>query len=537
MDKKLILYIALGFVLFALWNAWQHDHGQKKPKPVATTAVSAPAVGQAPLSPELSHLQHHPAAKMSPKERIIQVKTDVLNVAIDTLGGNIVAASLPKYAKTLKTPNVPMQILTHEPKHFYVAQSGLIGLQDRPLQYKASRKSYLLTRGQRALRVMLTWQGKNGVKVSKTYTFTAGSYAIAMNYKLKNGSNKGLLAKFYTQIQRAKPAHIGGFFSLHTFTGAAVSSPKDRYEKISFSKMSKHDLERDIDGGWVAMQQRYFLTAWIPAQHKVHHYYTKAMNDHLYTIGMSTPIGKIAPKEQVAVGSKLYVGPELTENLAPLAPGLDRTIDFGFLWFISMALFWLMKLIFKYVGNWGWSIIIVTILVRALFYKLTNTGFRSMAKMRTMTPKMQALKEKFAGDKQKLSQATMELYKKEKANPLSGCLPQLVQIPVLFALYYVLIEAVQLRHAPFIFWITDLSAKDPLFILPILLGISMFISQKLTPSSPDPTQAKMFMMMPIFLTALFAMFPAGLVLYYLVNNVLMLLQQWLVLRKHEQKRT
>jgi YidC/Oxa1 family membrane protein insertase len=294
--------------------------------------------------------------------------------------------------------------------------------------------------------------------------------------------------------------------------------------------MEKEKLDRSIKGGWLAMQQRYFLSSWIPNQEGTYHYFSAAQ-DKVYTIGLVDNSLQIPAREKMTTGMKLYVGPEIVEDLKPLAKGLDLTIDYGWLWPISITLMWLMKFIYKFIGNWGWAIILLTVLIKAVFYKLSETSCCSMAKMKELAPKVQALKERFGDDRQKLSQATMELYRKEKINPLGGCLPMLVQIPFFIALYYVLIGAVELRQAPFIFWIHDLSVRDPFFVLPVLNGLTMFLQQKLTPSSPDPAQQKMMMLMPLLFTVFFISFPAGLVLYWLVNSGLSVLQQWYITNK------
>ena len=294
--------------------------------------------------------------------------------------------------------------------------------------------------------------------------------------------------------------------------------------------MAEDNLSLNTKGGWVVMQQHYFLSAWVPNEQQINHYYTSVSPNDVYTIGFLGPQLNVAAGDKLVTKTKFYAGPQLTDRLHSIAPNLDLTVDYGWLWFISMGIFWLMKKIHLVIGNWGWSIILVTICIKAVFYKLSATSYRSMAKMRKLTPKIQALKQRFGDDKQKMSQETMKLYKKEKVNPFGGCLPILIQIPFFIALYYVLIESVELRQAPFIFWIHDLSIKDPFYVLPLLMGISMLIQQKLSPPPPDPMQAKMMMLLPIVFTVFFLNFPAGLVLYWVCNNTLSILQQWYVMR-------
>lgn len=526
--RRITLYILLGIISFSIWDAWQRDYGKKitPPKSEESTEQTVPTIVKPTITVSKTKIDI---------KRIVHVRTDVLDVDIDTLGGNVIGARLVKYPLSLKQRDVPIEILSHEPNRLYVAESGLIGVNDhKPLQYSTTHRNYSLSPSQDALSVKLQWRNKSGFSISKIFEFKKGSYAIGVNYQIVNKTRKDWSGQIFSQIKRKKPEEKGGFFRLRTYTGAAISSPEKPYEKIYYNKMDAEDLSRDIRGGWAAMQQRYFLSAWIPDQAQIHHYYSHVTDKEVYTIGMTNTVSATAG-QQTTFGAKLYVGPEIEENLAPLAKGLDLTIDYGWLWIISVAVFWLMKHIYNFVGNWGWSIVIVTILIKLIFYKFSETSYKSMAKMRKLAPKMKEIRERYADDKAKMSQATMELYKKEKINPLGGCLPQLIQIPFLIAFYYVLIEAVQLRHAPFVFWIHDLSAKDPYFILPILMGISMFLTQKLTPVSPDPTQARIMMFLPIVFTALFASFPAGLVLYWLVNYLVSGLQQWYIMRKYARE--
>ena len=528
--RRIILYALLGVVCFSLWNAWQSDYGAKPipEKPAVTPEQVVPPI----TKPAITVSKEKVASN-----RIIHVRTDVLDVDIDTLGGNVVSAKLFKYPLSLKQRDIPIGILSHEPDRLYVAESGLIGVRDhKPLQYRSAQKKHSLQAQQKNLSVKLTWRDRRGFSVTKTFEFVRGSYAVGVNYQIANKTSKDWSGQLYSQIKRRKPEKKGGFLRLRTYTGAAISSPEKPYEKIHYNKMDAEDLSRDIKGGWVAMQQRYFLSAWVPDQTKTHHYYSHVTDKEVYTIGMTNAISAAAG-QQAEFGAKLYVGPEVEENLAALAKGLDLTIDYGWLWIISMAVFWLMKHIYGFIGNWGWSIVIVTILIKLIFYKFSETSYKSMAKMRALAPKMKEIRERYADDKAKISQATMELYKKEKINPLGGCLPQLIQIPFLIAFYYVLIEAVQLRHAPFVFWIHDLSAKDPYFVLPVLMGVCMFLTQKLTPVSPDPTQARIMMFLPVVFTVLFASFPAGLVLYWLVNYLVSGLQQWYIMRKYTGKKS
>ena len=356
---------------------------------------------------------------------------------------------------------------------------------------------------------------------------------------MKNLKNTQWQGRFYKQLIRKKVTQNKHLFEAHSYEGASMSSHQHPYEKVTFDQMAKANVDRTHAGGWIAMQQLYFLSAWVPhSQLQHHHFYTKSQPiDQLYMIGLLGPDVTIAPRASHTFLATLYTGPELTGRLAQLAPGLDRTVDYGWLWWISSIIFWLMSSIHAFIGNWGWAIVMTTIIIKFLLYPLSAASFRSMAKMRELQPKIQALKERYGDDRQALSRATMELYQKEKINPIGGCLPMLIQVPIFIGLYYVIIESVQLRQAPFLGWIVDLSVRDPYFILPILMGISMLIQQRLTPSAPDPAQAKMMMVVPVVFTVFFINFPAGLTLYWLVNNVVQILQQWYVTQKTKGQAT
>ncbi len=545
---RIVLIAAILAVGLLIWDQWLMDY------PAATTPAATQPIATAnnfsaalPPSTTVTTVTSTTAATPTTttavpitSTKLVQVHTDVLNVTIDTLGGNIVNVSLPKYPTAVNQPDVPFTMLNNDPKTLYVAQSGLLSqlgpdTAQGQATYAATQSNYTLSADQNDLDVKLTWQNKNGLAITKSFHFQRGSYLIPVSYQITNNTNTTWTGQFYAQIQRKKvaPPKTGPFSISNTYLGAAISSPDKRYEQVSFNKMDNQDLNRTVPDGWIAMIQHYFLSAWIPAENETHQFYSKALPDDIYTIGMiGTPL-QVAPGQTKEIGSKIYIGPEVTSILKNIAPGLDLTVDYGVLWFISMAIFSLMKHIYNFVGNWGWSIVLVTLIIKLVFYKLSETSYRSMASMRKLQPKIQSLKERFGDDRQKLTQATMELYKNEKINPLGGCLPMLVQIPVFLALYWVLVESVELRQAPFILWIHDLSVKDPYYVLPLLMGLTIFIQQKMSPTSLDPTQAKVMMMLPIIFTALFISFPAGLVLYWVVNNSLSIIQQWYIMRRVE----
>lgn len=552
-DRKLILYVLLGITVFAMWDAWQKDYPNVvKRESIDTEQNSSIVSNPSPHPPsmlEKSKMTSGIAVKDQIKQKIdvtsrkmVRIKTDVLDVAIDTVGGNINRVSLLQYPEVIYQKQ-PVKLLSDQADRYYVAQSGLVGelgpdYPDKQAEYTVSQREYRLLDGRDTLEVDLLWKGKDGVKITKSFVFKRGHYDVAVRYKIDNKSSRDWLGQFYAQIKRRDFDNEKKWFQFSTYTGASTSSMETPYEKIEFSDMEKatkarKEFIRDNEGGWIAMQQRYFLSAWVPAADRVYRYFKSAAQG-VYTIGLSNNNAiEVASGDKATVESVLYVGPEIAENLTPLAKGLERTVDYGWLWFISLGLFWVLKNIYRLVGNWGVAIVLVTILIKLIFYKLSESSCRSMARMRDLMPKMQTLKERYGDDKQKLHQATMELYKRENINPLNfgGCLPMLIQIPFFIALYYVLVGAVELRHAPFIFWIRDLSAADPFYVLPILMGASMVLQQRLTPSSADPAQAKMMMFMPVVFTVFFLNFPSGLVLYWLVNNLLSILQQWHINRK------
>ena len=374
--------------------------------------------------------------------------------------------------------------------------------------------------------------------INKEFVFTKNSYLIDVRYVLKNEGQSAWKGYLNTQLLRTTPPEDkSSMFHVGSFTGASYSNPGvHRYQKINFADMTKSNLNIHTDGGWIAMQQHYFLTAWVPVAESKSNFYTRAL-DGDYTIGAVSQAIDLKPGQQKLTVSRLYLGPEITGVLKSIAPGLDLTVDYGWLWFLSSLLFSFMKTIYSVVGNWGWSIVLVTLLIKLAFYRLSATSYKSMAAMRKLQPKLLQLRERYGDDKAKVSQATMELYKQEKVNPLGGCLPIVIQIPVFIALYWVLLESVELRQAPFIFWIKDLSMPDPFHILPIIMGVTMLIQQRLNPAPPDPMQAKVMMFLPILFTGLFWNFPAGLVLYWVVNNSLSILQQWYITRKYSDDKS
>jgi YidC/Oxa1 family membrane protein insertase len=531
--KRIALYVIWGFLALLLWHAWQTDY----PAPVVQPQTTASAQMQ-------PHAQGAPATKSAaphstssatlaapvPAARKIWVHTNVLDVAIDTQGAKLVYVALPKYTAAKDQQGRGLVLLNTKQKTYYVANAGITGFKN--LTYQTAQTKYWLKTGQKILNVRLTAQ-KNGQTITKTFTFRPNDYAIGIHLRLENNASHVFSGRTFMQTSRREMnASSHHYLGVRSFTGIAISTPKHPYEKHAFSALAKTPLNSQISGGWLAYVQHYFLSAWVPNPHQSFFYQSAVSNNDLYTVYLMGQTMTAQPGAAVENTMTFYAGPEIKNRLDALAPHLSLTIDYGWLWMISVGLFWLLKSIFTFIGNWGVSIIILTIFIKAAFYKLSETSYRSMAKMRDLQPQIKALKEQYADDKQALGKATMAFYKKEHVNPMGGCLPMIVQIPVFIALYYVLAESVQLRSASFL-WIHDLSLKDPFYILPVLMGISMFIQQKLSPPPPDPMQAKMMMLLPVFFTFIFLNFPAGLTLYWLTNNTLSVLQQWHIMRRHK----
>ncbi|WP_370546228.1 membrane protein insertase YidC [Edwardsiella tarda] len=533
MDSQRNLFlVALLFVSFLIWQAWQTDHN---PQPVAQTAGQSVSDAASQAVPE------------SGQGKLITVKTDVLALTINTRGGDIEQADLLAYPATLGS-NTPFQLLETTPQFIYQAQSGLTGKSGpdnpangpRPL-YNANQTSYEMLPGQDELRIPLTYTAPNGVVYTKTFVLKRNDYAIAVDYKVKNDSHEALDLTLFGQLKQSVdlPKHRdtgSSNFALHTFRGAAYSSSDDKYQKYSFSDIEDKNLNVQTKGGWVAMLQQYFATAWIPHDSGMNTFYTANLGNGQAAIGYKAPSVSVAPNTEQVLSTTLWVGPELQSDMAAVAPHLDLTVDYGWLWFISQPLFKLLQLIHSFVGNWGFAIIIITFIVRGIMYPLTKAQYTSMAKMRMLQPKLQAMRERIGDDKQRMSQEMMALYKAEKVNPLGGCFPLLIQMPIFLALYYMLMGSVELRQAPFALWIHDLAAPDPYYILPILMGVTMFFIQKMSPTTvTDPMQQKIMTFMPVIFTVFFLWFPSGLVLYYIVSNLVTIIQQQLIYRGLEKR--
>lgn len=535
--RKIGLYAALIIVTILLLNAWEREFPPQVNTATTVATVNATA-SNVPLVQQAK--QAAPLLNTQEKNNLIYVKTDTLNVTIDALGGNVVQTTLLNYPEILGSNN-DIQLFNQNNDTYYIAQSGLTGTQgpDTPegqVRYNSEKNNYELTSDQNNLTVSLHWRNAQGLMVTKNFVFQRGSYAIGVNYQVENNNAKAWTGYSYTQLVRTEPAMQGSFLTHYaTFVGAAISTKTGEYQKLKFNNFADEPVSQDSQGGWAAMVQQYFLSAWVPVATQNNHYYTTVSGDK-YTVGMvSAPI-TIAPKQTFNLNQTLYVGPAIASNLDVLSPHLSMTIDYGWLWFISKIIFAVMTFVHNFVLNWGWSIIITTILIKLIFFPLSDKSFRSMAVMRKLQPKIQQLKERFGEDRQAFSRAMMDLYRQEKANPLSGCLPILIQIPVFIALYWVIIQSVEIRQAPWLFWVKDLSVHDPYYILPVIMGLLMFVQQKMSPPPPDPTQAKVMMFMPVIFTVFFLNFPAGLVLYWITNTLFTIIHQfWVYQRADKQK--
>lgn len=539
--RKIALYCAVGAVAFLLWQAWIKDYPNTatKTEPAAAAQNIAPDA-YAPsdtekFSPKTSPT---PLTKEVPG-KMVTVNTGVLQVGINLNGGNIVSAKLPQYPEKQSQPNIPIQIFNQDPDQIYVSQSGLTNIKG-PILFTSEKEKYELAPGQKNLTLVLKGKTENGLLVTKTYTFDAKHYAVDLKTTVKNESNTTWTGSIFNQITR-KNLPVETSFHSRSYDGAAYYTPSKPYSQLTYKEMLQSNLNVIVQGGWIATLQKYFLSAWIPSPDQSYRYYSHVLNadgstnadNKIFIVGYMQPTISLTAGAETSSRSQLYVGPEVAKNLKALAPGLEATIDYGWLYPISKIIFAMMSFIHNIVGNWGWSIILVTLVIKIIFYWFSDKSYKSMAKMRAAQPKIDALKERFANDKAAQSKAMMEFYRKEKINPMGGCLPMLIQIPVFIALYYVLIESVELRQAPWILWIHDLSVRDPYSVLPILMGLSMLLQTWISPKSPDPMQAKLMYLMPVIFTVVFWSFPAGLVLYWLTNNILSISQQWYVMKTYK----
>jgi len=542
--KRTVLWVVFSLSILILWDNWMRYTGKPSMFFPTATQQAKPVAGSAPAAksdvPQASTTGAPPAitpiaggATPVQGERIT-ITTDLVKADIDTAGGELKRLELLKHKDTID-PKRNMVLFDSSASRTYLAESGLIGG-----DFPNHKSSFVAKPGPRSLdgnnQVQLVLESEQGgVTLTKTYTFKRGDYTIDVKHTVTNTSGAPIAPSLYLQLVRdgSKPEGESKFYS--TFTGPAVYTEAAKFQKLGFDKIEKGKQEHatKADNGWIALVQHYFVSAFVPTEKIQREIFTKKIADNLYAVGTIMPLGTVAPGATVSSDARLYSGPQESAVLEQIAPGLELVKDYGWLTIVAKPIFWLMTQIHKVLGNWGWTIIVLTIMIKLAFFPLSAASYRSMAKMKVVTPKMTAIRERFKGDPQKMNQAMMELYKTEKINPLGGCLPIVVQIPVFIALYWVLLASVEMRNAPWLGWIHDLAAPDPFYILPVVMAVSMFIQTKLNPTPPDPIQAKVMMFMPIVFSVMFFFFPAGLVLYWIVNNVLSIAQQWVITRKLE----
>ena len=554
MDPVRLLLISttavLSLMLLIEWNQYSDDY-QKQQNELYTAAITEPGVltnesVAAPTNQGINDVipsvnqETNPLSVLLDDSETFNLSTDALDLVVSADGGDVVSASLPKFPVRLDTPNQPFRLLENNNLRRYVAQSGLIGANG--IDASGNRARYasqgVIDNGDGSHTLTLAWMGNDplGMQVYKRFTAHDDRYDVNVSFDIRNDGGSIASVTSFAQLKRANTQAPDGNtgFGVSPYLGAALTQPDERYTKLSFSDLNDEPFSKRLPAGWVAILQHYFVSAWIPSQQASHDFFASQLSNGDNVIGYKNQNVNIAPGSATTISQTLYVGPKDQVALAELAENLDLVIDYGWLWWLAQPLFWLLTLIQQFVVNWGLAIIALTIVIKLIFFRLSAASYKSMAKMRTVQPKIQSIRDQYADDKTKQQQAMMELWKKEKINPMGGCLPMLIQMPVFIALYWVLLESVELRHAPFILWIEDLSAMDPYFVLPILMGISMWLMQRLNPAPPDPMQAKIMMYMPIAFTFLMMWFPAGLVLYWLCNNLLSFAQQYVVTRQIEQ---
>ncbi len=550
--KRLILLVPLAVLAYLLVIQWNQDYGQTaEPSPAVEStqhnsgaasdtdtqgnSLSVPSSTSSANPGNDNGLADGSESSESKGRDFVAVTTDVLDVRIDPHGGDIVYAALPQHKRSLDTERNYV-LLSDNGVRSYVARSGLqLDGESSRIAFTPENTEYHLSEGQDQLDVDLTAE-VNGVEVTKRLSFERGNYAVNVRYLVSNNTEAPVSARFIGQLVRdnSPDPTNGSGVGMRSYLGAAYSTPESRYEKVDFETIQEGNVpNRDAEGGWVAIIQHYFVSAWAPPQNQQNLFYATTDSKDRNVMAFAGPTQNVGASDQSTLSATLYMGPKVQDYLEQVAPNLRLTVDYGWLWFIANPLFWLLDKIHSIIGNWGWSIVLLTVLVKAALFPLSAKAYRSMGRMRKLGPEMQRLKERYGDDRQKMSQEMMKFYQKEKINPLGGCLPIVVQMPVFIALYWMLLESVELRHAPFMFWIQDLSIKDPYFILPILMGISMFVQQQLNPTPPDPMQAKIMKMLPIIFTFFFLWFPAGLVIYWVVNNCISITQQYFITRQIE----
>ncbi len=553
--KKTILWAVFSLSGLMLFNNWQVHEG--KPSLFGGTPVSTPTATDTTVASNkvdvpvqisgATGVSTTPVANngtIESAEKFV-LQNDVLVLEISASGANVIDAKL---LKALTAEQKPVELFQYTPNHKYFARSGLISLGNADLPNHTSTFKLAQSGKDGSGRPFATFVSeRNGVKLEKTFILNPGSYVVDVGHRISQSSTNTSPLVLYTEIvrdstQEQKIGPFGGAFSASTFTGPAAYTNKEKFNKLEFTAIDKNKITIPTqvpagDPAWIAMVQHYFASAWIPGDKVARDIYAGKIDNGLYRIGMQTPLGIVAPGVTVVEKARLFVGPQEEKVLETIAPGFELLKDYGYLTILAKPIFWLLEKIHGYIGNWGWSIILLTILIKLVFFPLSAASYKSMARMKEVQPRLAVMKEQFKGEPQKLNQAMMEMYRKEKINPLGGCLPVVIQIPVFISLYWVLLSSVEMRGAPWILWIHDLSVPDPYYILPVIMAISMFVQTKLNPTPPDPIQAKVMMYMPIVFSIMFFFFPAGLVLYWVVNNLLSIAQQWQINKLFGKKST
>lgn len=544
-NQRLILLLVFMLSVFMLWDGWQKGN-QPQPTAAAKDSVAQPSgslaasTAPAPTKSLTAQATGSSSTVPEPGQAVVQqagtrtlVKTDVFNAEISSLGGDLVRLELLQH-KATEDKSKPFVLMELEKNKVYLAQTGLIGegLPTHKTEFKVEPGTYELKPGSDKVELRLESSDLGAVKVVKIFAFSRGSYQVDVAYEITNRGQNPVSAHAYFQLTRDGKVPEASMTNIATFTGPAIYTDEGKFQKVDFGDVDKNKAKyvQKANNGWVAMVQHYFVAGWTPQSRDEREFFVRKVGDNLFSAGIILPVPVIAPGQTARISVPLYAGPQEQAKLEKIAPGFDLVVDYGWLTVIAAPIYWLLELIHRLVGNWGWSIILLTVLIKGLFFPLSAASYRSMAKMKIVTPKLMKIKEQFASDRNRMNQEMMELYRKEKINPLGGCLPILVQIPVFIALYWVLLGSVEMRHAPWIFWIEDLSAMDPYYVLPLIMGVSMVVQTKLNPTPPDPIQAKVMMAMPVVFTFMFLWFPSGLVLYWTVNNVLSIAQQWQITR-------
>jgi YidC/Oxa1 family membrane protein insertase len=541
--RRTILWVIFGFSMVLLWDQWQIHNGKQAtffpsaPKTVATTAPADKQPADVPdaltaATPAASASDVPGAAEAAPVAReTITVTTDVMRLTFDGQGGALVHAELLKYGSDADKSK-PFVLFDESAERVYMAQTGLIGgnYPNHKTVMNVLPGERALKDGDNELQVRFESPVQDGVKLVKTFTLKRGAYDIGVKHEVVNAGTAAITPQLYLQLLRDGNALDGGNAFYSTFTGPAIYTDTGKYQKVEFKNIDKDkaDFEKTATSGYVAMVQHYFASAWLLGDGIQRDNYARKVGDNLYAAGMITPVGTLQPGETKVLDARLFAGPQLEKTLEALAPGLELVKDYGWLTILAKPLYWLLDKIHGILGNWGWSIVGLVLFLKILFYWLNAKAYASMAKMKAINPRIMEMRARLKDSPQQMQQEMMRIYREEKVNPMGGCFPIMIQIPVFIALYWVLLSSVEIRHAPWILWITDLSAKDPFFILPLLMTLSSLLQTALNPVPPDPMQAKMMWFMPLIFSVMFFMFPAGLVLYWLTNNILSIAQQWVI---------